>query len=232
MTSGFAVSPRPRRGFTLFELVLALAILMLISGAVFTLTGAALESAKTAREEQTSSRRLEAFLRVTRDTFHSLDAKGHVFLRMARGETAPTPELVFQGVSGAFGSSSLGESSLVLAALPRADGSRTFAMRRIPGDGDTRNGDAEIPWISLMAGVERVRWTFFAAGAWVEEWQPGQGRPELVRLNFAGRDFPNPVEAIFWLPPLTPLPAATPPAAPSPTAPPSGGPSPAPSPAR
>jgi type II secretory pathway pseudopilin PulG len=200
------------RAFTLFELILALAILMLISGGVFSLTGAAMETAKTAREEQTASRRLEAFLRVTRETFLNLDAKGSVFLQLSRSGSAPGLELVFKDTSGAFGSGSLGKSSLVLAALPEAGGTRAFAMRRVPAEGTSTA--RETPWIPLMSGVERVRWTFFSAGDWSEEWPAGRGRPELVRLNFTWRDFPEPIEAVFWLPPMAAPPQPSPSPAP------------------
>lgn len=198
------------RAFTLFELILALAILMLISGGVFSLTGAAMETAKTAREEQTASRRLEAFLRVARETFHNLDAKGSVFLQMSRGGSAPVPELVFKDASGAFGNGSLNRAALVLAALPEAGGTRAFALRRVSGEGV--GAARETPWTPLMSGVERVLWTFYSEGNWSEEWPAGRGRPELVRLNFTWRDFPEPIEAIFWLPPTAagPQPSPTP----------------------
>lgn len=201
-----APSKVPRRthaGFTLFEVVLALAILMMISGAVFGISAAALEAAKTTREEQLASRRLEGFLRITRDTLLGLDAKGSVSLRIdTQSGSAPIPELVFERTAGAFGVPSLAGGSLVLAALPQADGARTFSLRRIPRE-DGRPVRQEIPWTPLLAGVEQVKWSFFSQGQWLDEWQQGQGRPEMVRLTFRYAGLPGyPIESIFWLPPL------------------------------
>jgi type II secretory pathway pseudopilin PulG len=200
--------PARRRGFTLFELILALAILMLVAGAVFTLTGAAVETAQAAREEQADSRRMERFLRVLRDTFQGLDGKGRVFLRADRRSTSPVQELVFEGVSNAFGLATLGDASLVLAPLPQSDGSRTFSIRIVPVAKAGALADQEIPWTPLLGGIERVRWGFYSRGAWVEEWEQGQGRPELVRLTFDRRTFSDPVEAVFWIPPVTATPVA------------------------
>jgi type II secretory pathway pseudopilin PulG len=193
------VSPFGRRAFTLFEMVLAMAILMLLSGAVFTLTGAAMEVARAAREEQTESRRQEGFLRVTQDAFRSLGSGSSVSLRMGKEGSAPVPEIVFENTAGAFGTTSLGDAVLVLAARPHSDGSRTFSIRRM---NLREKNSKEAPWIPLLPGVENVSWSFFTDGEWAIEWPPGLKRPELVRLNFKWRDSQAPVEAIFWVPPI------------------------------
>lgn len=189
-----------RRAFTLFELVLALSILLLISGAVFSLTGAALDVARSAREEQSASRRQEGFLRITREAFQGIGSQGSIFLRMGKGGAAAGPEMVFQNTT-AFGMPSMGDSNLVLGAPAQSDGSRVFSLRR-ESQRDLRA--KEEPWVPLMAGVERVQWSFFAKekGEWVDELPLGQSRPQLVRLNFQWRNSQEPVEAIFWLPPI------------------------------
>ncbi len=199
-----APASRDLRAFTLFEVVLALGILMLLSGAIFLITTSALEATKITREEQRISQRLDAFLRVTRDTFLGLEAKGVVYLRFEKtGGTTPMVEMVLERTSGAFGVASLGGGSLVLAALPQADGSRTFALRVLPKNEGTPQDLENIPWTPLFPGVERVKWSFFANGIWTDEWEPAQGRPELARLTFECRELAGPpVEAIFWIPPL------------------------------
>ncbi len=63
------ISKRNRSGFTLFELIMALMILGLLSGAVYSISTAALETTKAVISEQAGSRRLEAFFKVTRDAF-------------------------------------------------------------------------------------------------------------------------------------------------------------------
>jgi len=82
--------------FTLFEVILALMILGLLSGAVYSITVAALESTKATLVEQAGSRRLEAFVRITRDAFLNLPAEAELFLRFGKSSGgAQVPELVF-----------------------------------------------------------------------------------------------------------------------------------------
>ena len=152
-------------GFTLFEVIMALMILGLLSGAVYSISSAALEASKSVITEQTSARRLEAFLRITREAFLNLPADANLSLRISKSASgAPVPELVFAETSGTFGVPSLGGGSLILAARPRADGSRTFSILRVPGEIDASEMERMVTkgdWISLLPGVNRVAWFFF-----------------------------------------------------------------------
>lgn len=208
--------------FTLFEVILALMILGILSGAIYTITSAALESTKTTLVEQTSIRRLEAFARITRDAFLNLPADGKLFLRMGKSAAgAPAPELVFSATSGAFGISSLGGGSLILSAKPQSDGTRTFSILRIPRDVQGIEYDRLIQdggWIHLLPGVERVQWSFWHQDEWMQEWPEGSERPALVRLCFEYVDLPGRlIDLQFWIPPLAPPQAPPPFQNPSPT---------------
>ena len=196
-----------RAGFTLFEVIMALMILGLLSGAVYSISSAALEASKSVMAEQTSARRLEAFLRITREAFLNLPADASLCLRISKSSSgAPVPELVFAETSGTFGVPSLGGGSLILAARPRADGSRTFSILRVPGELDASAMErliAKGDWISLLPGVNRVAWFFFNGNEWVEEWPLGAGRPQLIRLQFSYDPMGGtPIEVQFWIPPL------------------------------
>ncbi|MEI8293239.1 MAG: prepilin-type N-terminal cleavage/methylation domain-containing protein [bacterium] len=198
-----------RAGFTLFEVIMALMILGLLSGAVYSISKAALETSKSVMTEQNSARRLEAFLRITREAFLNLPADANLSLRMTKSATgAPVPELVFAETSGTFGVSSLGGGSLILAARPRADGSRSFSILRVPENLDASAQErliAKGEWVSLLPGVTRVTWFFFNGNEWVEEWPQGSGRPQMVRLQFSYDPMPNVmVDVQFWIPPLAP----------------------------
>lgn len=198
-----------RRGFTLFEVIMALLILGLLSGAVYSISRAALETSKAVQNEQSGARRLEAFLRVARDAFLNLPADGSVTLQFSKSaQGAPVPELVLKKAAGAFGVPSLGGGSLVLAARPQADGSRVFAILRIPGGVEGLDLDRflqQAAWIPLLPGVEKVRWQFFNGNEWVEEWLEGNGRPLLARLEFDYQAMlGSPVGVEFWIPPLQP----------------------------
>ena len=213
--------------FTLFEVILALMILGLLSGAVYSITSAALESTKATLAEQAGARRLEAFVRITRDAFLNLPAEAELYLRFGKSSGgAPVPELVFSETTGTFGVASLGGGSLILSARPRADGTRVFSILRVPADLQASDYDRLMEkgaWIPLLPGVEKVKWSFWQQGEWMEEWPEGMNgtlyfsRPTSVRLSFEYIDLPGSViDLQFWIPPLAP-PQAAPSESPTPT---------------
>ena len=210
-------------GFTLFEVILSLMILALLTGAVYSITSAATETSMATLDEQVSVRRIEAFLKVTRDAFLNLPRDGKVQLRFSKSPTgAPVPEIIFEEAAGLFGIPSLGGGSLILAAKPRADGSRTMSLLRIPKDihgTELENLKSGNSWIPLLPRVEKVKWTFFANGEWKEEWLPEHGRPLAARLQLEYLDMAgSQIDCQFWIPPVTAVPQAAPkPPAPAPS---------------
>jgi prepilin-type N-terminal cleavage/methylation domain-containing protein len=216
--------PAARSGFTLLEVILALGILAMLSGAVYSIAVAAMEATKATLEQQASVRRLESFVRVTRDAFLNLPSEGRIQLRITRSQSgAPVPEMVFEEAAGVFGIPSLGGGSLILAARPRADGSRTMSILRVPKNVQGVELDrlsASGAWIPLIPRVERVKWTFFFNGEWREEWPEGTGRPLAVRLQMDYLDLPGKsVDAQFWIPPLQAPPPPSEKPTPTPTPP-------------
>jgi len=193
-------------------------ILALLTGAVYSITSAATETSRATMEEQLAVRRMEAFLKVTRDAFLNLPRGGKVQLRFAKSPTgAPVPEIVFEEAVGLFGIPSLGGGSLILAARPRADGSRTMSLLRVPKDVqgiDLENLEAGNSWIPLLPRVEMVKWSFFANGEWKDEWPPENGRPVSARLQMDYLDMAgSKIDSQFWIPPVS---AAAPAPKPSP----------------
>ena len=221
----FQIAPRPSGAFTLFEVILSLMILALLTGAVYSITSAATETSRATMEEQVAVRRMEAFLKVTRDAFLNLPRQGKVHLQFSKSPTgAPIPEIVFEESTGLFGIPSLGGGSLVLAARPRADGSRTMSLLRVPRDVqgiDLENLKAGDSWIPLLPRVEMVKWSFFANGEWKDEWLPENGRPLSARLQMDYLDMAgSKIDSQFWIPPVSAAVQAQPT---SPIKPPQGG---------
>jgi prepilin-type N-terminal cleavage/methylation domain-containing protein len=228
--SGFR---RLRGGFTLLEVVLSMGILALLAASVYAIASSSITASRTAMEQQLTLRRLDAFLRLTRGALLNLPGQATVSLEMARGSGGdPEPRLTLGNVQGVFGLPSLGGGSLVLAAKPRADGTRTMTMVRIPARATDRELAAALaaPGIPLLPKVRKPRWSFFADDNWKEEWPAGSPRPSLIRLIFEIDGMPYPVEAIFFVPPVAAPPAAAAPAGAPPSPTPSPGPSPSPGP--
>lgn len=190
------------RAFTLIETVLAVALLGLLAGALYAVTHAALEAAKTSMDDQIWYERTDAFLRATRKAFLTIPGRARLGLRYETGGGAATPEIVFADAGSYFGMTAAGGGQIVLTAPAQADGTRTFGVLRIPkGDTDRRRNPGQ--WFPLLPKVEKVEWAFMVEGEWRTEWELDAPRPPLVRLRFVSTDGPAPEhELFFWLPSL------------------------------
>ena len=212
--SGSVVATERLGGFTLFEVVLSMGILALLAASVYAVVSSAIGASSAAMDQQLALRRIDAFLRVTRDAFLNLPAEGTVTLEIGKASGGEAEQrLVIGKAQHIFGIPSLAGGTLVLAARPRSDGTRTITMLRIPPNAQERDrekvmGSAGVP---LLPKARKPRWSFFQNGAWTEEWPAGSPRPLLVRLQMEMDAIPDGVEAIFYVPPVSPPPAATPP---------------------
>jgi len=199
------------KAFTLLEVILSMAIMALLAASVYAITSSSITAARTAMDQQLVLRRLDAFLRITRNAFLNLPGQGTVSLEIGKGKGgAAEPRLILGKVQGLFGMPSLGGASLMLAAKARSDGTRTICMVRIPSRLSDRELEAAMnaPGVPLLPKVRKPRWSFMAGSngdgtpAWKEEWPEGSPRPQLVRLQLEIDEIPDPVEAIFYVPPL------------------------------
>jgi len=199
-------------GFTLLEVILSMGILALLSASVYAIVSASISSSRTAMEEQLAVRRLDAFLRVTRDTFLNLPPQSTVAYEVGKAVGGqPEPRLLLTQVQGILGMPSLAGGTAVLAAKPRADGTRTITLLRIPPHATEREQQSALSSIGipLLPKIRNPRWSFMAGIAangtpeWKEEWPTGSPRPQLIRFEGDLEGIPDPVEAIFYLPPLT-----------------------------
>lgn len=195
---------KKNKAFTILEVILAMAVLALLTGAIYAISMAAMQATQETLEEQLTIRRLEGFLRITRDAFLNLPANGSVYLDSSSNNG--TPDLFFDNANSLFGIPSLGGGILVLSARPKPDGTRSFSILRIPKNVQGNDRDRlyqEGHWTSLLPKAIKPHWSFFSDGQWLDEWPQGAGRPQLVRLEMNFRAFHDPIVATFYLPPIS-----------------------------
>jgi len=193
------------RAFTLVEVVLAMGILALLATAVYAVTSSAIGASRAAMEQQLVLRRADAFLSVVRDALLNLPAEGSVSLEIGKSASGSAEQrLVLSKARNLFGVPSLGGGSLLIAARPMADGSRVLTLLRIPPGlrEDQRDKALSARGVPLLPGTISPQWSFFSGGTWREEWPVGSPRPQLVRLKVQLREIPDPIETLFYLPPL------------------------------
>jgi len=205
MTTPERIALQKKGAFTLLEVVLSMGILALLAASVYAIVNSSIGASRAAMDEQLTLRRLDAFLRVTRDAFLNLPATGTVTLESGKSQGGDAEQrLVLGRAQGIFGLPSLAGGSLVLSSRPKADGTRTITLLRIPANASDREREQALaaPGIPLLPKVRKPRWSFFQEGNWKEEWPAGNPRPSLVRLQMEVDELPDGVEAIFYLPTL------------------------------
>jgi hypothetical protein len=190
-------------------------ILALLAGAVYAVVSASITASQTAMSQQLTLRRLDAFLRVTREAFLNLPAEGTITLQIGHSQSGSAEQdLVIGKPQQIFGLPSLAGGELVLAARPRPDGTRTITLLKIPANATERERTEALAakGVPLLPHLRKPHWTFKFTPQdqdWQEELPSGSAKPILVRLQTEIDELPNPVEAIFYLPPVIPVPAET-----------------------
>lgn len=175
------------RGFTLFEVILASAIFVLLAGGIYFAVSTSVAAADELAREQMDARKLGAFADFLRDGFLNLPPEARIFLR-ADGDGGV--QLIVTKAAGAFVVASMAArgAGVILGAGPDGKGGGDFRLARFPGRSDdaVRRGDSGgVEWLPLLDGVKSVRWRFFDrfAQRYVETWENAAQRPELVELT-------------------------------------------------
>lgn len=196
-------------GFTLIEMLLAIAIFILLASAVYIVVSVAISATTTLGNDQIEARRLGAFQDFLRRGFTNLPVEAEISLRArSRGSLGQGMELVIKPAAGAFevGSSSGQGSGVVLGTMPDGQGKSRFSLARFPAkmDQDELNKYLEtVPWLPMLEDVDKVKWRFWDKNLqrFEETWDRGREHPEMIEFTFAVRGEP-PLTCLFRLPTL------------------------------
>jgi type II secretory pathway pseudopilin PulG len=200
-------NPKSLRAFTLFEVLIAIAIFMLLAGGIFATVQAAFSSSAQIAGSQLDAERLDAFTQLVRRLFVSLPADAKVEMRIRkqadRGDVVevlawPAPNFLHFGAESGDG--------LALSAQPDGRGGYRMALGWFSSkDGpDERDRKLErATFLTLLPGVKEVRWKFAPQRSALldDKWPAGSGRPGLAELTLV---LPpdRAVTSDFWVPPL------------------------------
>ncbi|MFZ4681533.1 MAG: prepilin-type N-terminal cleavage/methylation domain-containing protein [Terrimicrobiaceae bacterium] len=201
--------PRPsNRGFSLFEIILAAAIFVLLAGGVYFAVSTSVLAASELGREQMDARKLGALADFLRRGFQNLPAQAGISLRAKEKEAGNSVQLIIARAAGAFaaGAMTAQGTGVVLATEPDGRGSSSFRVTRFPGrlNGDERDRYLETAsWLPLLDEVQSLRWRFFDRNSkrFLETWDNEGERPEMVELTFATVGTPSQT-LLFRLPRL------------------------------
>lgn len=196
-------------GFTLFEMIVVVAIFVLLAGGIYATVNAAVRASATLSEENLNSQRVNAFISLLRRTFHNLPSTAEVFGGVRSDGGKNIPEIVLREAPGVFSWGAAGGSTsmALVSARPRLGGGKEISLLSLPsslGDNDLRLAIERGNWLRLLPDLRDAKWRFYndSTQEWAEEWEAGMERPKLLELSFEllGEEIPR--TYVFWLPPV------------------------------
>jgi len=200
---------RERRGFTILEMMLSIAVFLLLATSAFALVGATTELMTEISEAQNDSFVEQQFLGSVRTAFESMSARSSLeFAYVNRGNSSFDTYLSFVGAPRAFdfGVNLRDEiERVILAAETRPDGffrtgvyymsKENFDLAREKDFSDL----ADVPYVELIPRMSQCTWQFFDNT--IRKWRPNldQGiHPSLIELVFQIEGRTSPLRTVFW----------------------------------
>lgn len=204
---------RHRTGFTLMEMIFAIAIFVIVIAGVFAIANGAMELSSDLAQTQERSMIRQNFIDFLRNSFRRLPGDAEVTLAVEnqRGTYVPTLT-VFNGAEAFSPGPSLPPDQSVELYAQEMPGGYLRVGLRLLDDKQTnamRSGSKRRPPISkddqVLPLIEKVglfEWEFLntTTGKWENNWKPPQ-RPLFARLSFM-LDDGVPTTCVFWIPPI------------------------------
>ena len=222
--------PRPSRhrrstAFSLFEIVVAMTILGIISTAVLSILWQAGDTATGIRELDQRDEEVSRFLTLLRESIENLPPGGTLAMTPAEESVSGYPELVIgNSATGFTFGEIIGSSEETIISLrpgkESPDGQPTFdlALSRADfepedtdgsgmafgaGTDDFLQSDEEGRyWLPLLSGITAASWNFWdeAQQSWVDEWTDDEKMPVLLAFSFDDNFRPIPLRVVFEVP--------------------------------
>lgn len=199
--------PERYRAFTLLEVMLALAILTLLAGALYAMVDATLRATSELEMRTNRSQQIRGFIELCRKTFRALPASSSFAVRINQEGENLMPELVFRNAPGLFAWGEPGEepTSTILGVRPQLGGLVSLSLLQ---DSDEEigsyllGGSPKQAWLPLISGLRKVEWRFYdpRTTVWMKEWKEQGFRPSLVELTLTIEEGPQ--RYVFWVPPV------------------------------
>ncbi|MBP6783093.1 MAG: prepilin-type N-terminal cleavage/methylation domain-containing protein [Verrucomicrobiales bacterium] len=211
--------------FSLFEIVVAMAILGIISGAVFSILWQAGDTATEIRELDQRDEEVSRFIALLRESIENLPPEGTLSMKPAEEAASGYPELVIGNSATGFTFGEIVGSSdeTVISLRPgkvSPGGEPTFdlALSRsdfVPEDADgsgmvfgaseddfLQSDDEGRYWLPLLSGITAASWNFWdeEQKVWIDEWTDDKKMPLLLAFSFDDSYRPVPLRVVFEVP--------------------------------
>jgi prepilin-type N-terminal cleavage/methylation domain-containing protein len=193
-----------RAAFTLLEVVIAVAIIGLLTVTLYRFVVSTLGALRISTEMSTERRMMIGLVNLIEAQLNDLPTQGQALLL---GQPHKFHELesdemqwLCRAGQGLLTSAALGQYRVTLELKPveKTSAELELVLRRRPVEG-TEKDDS---WISLMRPVAALEIRYFhpQLNAWVERWNDQNRRPSLVRISITRNVEEPPYEAVLTLP--------------------------------
>ncbi len=216
------------RGFTLLELVIAMTILALLSGMVFSIVRGSMKTAFDMQMIQKENDQVSRFIALCRQTFQRLPSTAIITIKTTQAGDPVMQELTISGApeTFAFGSTPMSYKDTILGLRPdvtATENSETHAaifyvglsredlipkdagngasVSRSSGEGVAAPDDQGRYWMPLMPDVASLTWRAYKEDedTWEDEWD-SPTFPPLIEMNLMLQGHTQPTRMVFALP--------------------------------
>ena len=196
---------RRRAGFTLFEIVLAVAILAMMSLAIYRFVQTNLTALRISSAANIADAQYSGFENLLATEWSSLPpGVGALLGEPFKLENRSRDEITWicSAGPGLLTRYATGEYRVSMRLRPmskQSDGMEIGLMRQAFDDG--REAGGQESWIPLLRGVESMKISYFdpRLNVWVEKWTDTLTLPRLVRVVIGRADSSAPWEAVIPL---------------------------------
>lgn len=207
MKFSYQLKRKQKKGFTLLEVMITLAMLVLLLTSIFLMVQTT--GSLTTRLEYALNREQEVarLIELSRFAFRSMPSSCRLEGLISQERGGASPRVIFHNASSLFtmGSTTLQGDYVVLAAEPVRGGMYQISLQSydIPATGGQDVAGAKVILIEDLLAVS-FRYYDPRTRQWKEDWNDRTIRPSMIEMKMTLAETNLPQENIFWLPPIRP----------------------------
>lgn len=191
-----------KKGFTLLEVLLAMAIIGMIMGVVMTITSSSIGLSKSIVDSQSESRHKAAYSNYLHQVFQNIPSDGQITLEENQDGLVT---LSIESPATHFPSSARQHTAQMLWLTTLTDRNGLTAIKlelSNAKEDDTTITNPRTFSCILVDSLTSVRWELYnkSREEWSPEWTSGMGRPTHAKLYYTEPGFEEEHSLIFWIP--------------------------------
>ncbi len=199
-------SGRSSTGFTLLEVLAAMALITFVIGGVYGISGSAVELGRSMSEARVIETRVTNFVSVWRDYFETMTPEIRFSAGVEKTAHGGSGAILVEGGTMPFAwHPLLRQAEAVEFRVTRGEDGLALVVSHLrKPERPTQPGDYEVlAQMPLLEGLEKMHWQFYEPvdDEWFGNWDPKK-RPEaplFMRMSFQLKADPRQHEHVFWL---------------------------------